>query len=357
MPATPWLRSLLLFCAAIAVACAEADRPSASSAMAAPSGPDAVTFEGMCDASAGAPLVGTRIVVADDEDNTLHTYDVGRPGPPVDRLDLDSFLEVEQEHPEADIEGAARVGERIYWITSHGRNRNGKARPSRLRFFATDLVAGPAGVGLRPAGRPTARLLEHLAADRRLAGHDLLSAAALAPKSPGGLNIEALAPWPGGGLLIGFRSPVPSGRALLVPLLNPDAVVETAAVPSFGDPVLLDLEGLGVRDLARTEEGWLVLAGPPGEGGRMRLFLWPGGGEPARPLDVDLGELQPEALVGPVGDGGDLWVVSDDGTRRVDGRPCKDLEDQARKRFRAAVLRLPVSAPAAAAPARPDGPR
>ena len=33
--------------------------------------------------------------------------------------------------PEADIEGATRVQDRVYWITSHGANNDGEVRPSR----------------------------------------------------------------------------------------------------------------------------------------------------------------------------------------------------------------------------------
>ena len=42
--------------------------------------------------------------------------------------------------PEADLEGATRIGDDIYWITSHGQNKNGKNRPSRHRLFATAVA-------------------------------------------------------------------------------------------------------------------------------------------------------------------------------------------------------------------------
>ena len=47
--------------------------------------------------------------------------------------------------PESDLEGAANLADRIYWITSHGRNREGEARESRHRFFATTYHVNASG--------------------------------------------------------------------------------------------------------------------------------------------------------------------------------------------------------------------
>src|SRR4051794_8803245 len=77
----------------------------------------------MWDASA-AVAIGTDLFVgANDEDNTLRIYHSERGGGPVASFPMDDFLGVEPEPPEADIEGAARVGDRIFWIPSHGRNK------------------------------------------------------------------------------------------------------------------------------------------------------------------------------------------------------------------------------------------
>lgn len=95
------------------------------------------TYRGMCDASAAVGLPGDRFVVANDEDNVLRIYKRGVPDVQATVL-LSDFLASTEE---VDIEGAARIGDRIYWITSHGQNKNGKDRPSRLRLFATQISA------------------------------------------------------------------------------------------------------------------------------------------------------------------------------------------------------------------------
>ena len=67
-----------------------------------------------------------------------------------------------------------------------------------------------------------------------------------AAEAEGGFNIEGLASTPEGALLIGLRNPLRHGRALLVPLLNPDEVIEGGRA-RFGAPVELDLQQRGIR--------------------------------------------------------------------------------------------------------------
>jgi hypothetical protein len=296
----------------------------------------------MCDASA-AVGIGGRILVADDEDNLIRVY--GRDGgDPEDVLDPGEFLELERRSPEVDIEASARVGDVIYWISSHGRNSKGKPRPNRLRLFATTVERGADGRHrLAPRGRPYVALLEALVADPGLARFDLASAAARAPKEPGALNIEGLAAAGDGTLLVGFRNPIPDGRALIVPLLNPADVVAGVA-PRFGAPALLDLGGLGIRSLDRGRDDYVIGAGPFGDERKARLFRWSGdaGTAPAPFGPLDLGNIVPEAVV--VDDeAGVVQLLSDDGPLAIDGRECKRLRDPGRKRFRGVRVAWPAA--------------
>jgi hypothetical protein len=298
----------------------------------------------MCDAS-GAVSIGDRFLVANDEDNVLRVYASGKPGERLQEFDLTGFLAPEDdEHPEADIEAAARRlaggGERIYWIASQGANKNGKARPARRRFFATDVAVDGAGnVRLTPAGQPYRGLVEALAAAPALAKWKLAEAAKLAPEQPGGLNIEGLAATPDGRLLIAFRSPLADGAALIVPLLNPDEVV-AGAPPRLGEPTELALGGLGVRSIEydETTGGYLLVAGPPGKDGAFRLYRWSGTSEPS-PIDgVELEGLRPEALIRL--DASTVLLLSDDGDEPVGGVDCKDAP-AAQRGFRSVRVTLP----------------
>src|SRR5687767_3658238 len=100
---------------------------------------DSSVFLGCCDASAAIALTDDLFVVANDEDNILRVYSRQRLGRPATTVDLTGFLNPGRKFAEVDIEAAARVGDRIYWISSHGQNAKGKARESRHRFFATSV--------------------------------------------------------------------------------------------------------------------------------------------------------------------------------------------------------------------------
>ncbi len=202
-------------------------------------------YHGMCDASAAVAVDEHHFLVANDEDNRLRLYHTHHSGLPAAVFDMTRFLQLDTKHPETDIEGAARVGDRAYWITSHGRNQQGKPRESRDRFFATRIKTVEGEVTVEPVGRPYKTLLDDLARDPRLAAYHLKEAAQKAPKSEGALNIEGLCAMPEGRLLIGFRNPIPHGRALMVPLLNPDEMIAGKRA-RLGDPVELDLGGQGI---------------------------------------------------------------------------------------------------------------
>ena len=328
--------------------------------------PREVVFTGACDASAAVPLSRSLLAVADDEDNELRVYDADRGGAPLRSVDLSASLFPPKEKkvkknkkknagkareqgskaagdpkprgPESDLEAATRLGDRAFWMTSHGRNRAGERKDARLLFFATTASGGEDPLQL--VGRGYESLLDDLVADARYSGFGLAAAAELAPKEPGGFNLEGLGERPEGGVWIGLRSPVPGGLALLAPLLNPEGVVEGERA-RLGDPVRLDLGGLGVRSLSRWRGRTLIVAGPVADEGASRLFAWDGRGAPV-PLAIDFEGLNPEGFFSPE-DRDEILVLSDDGTLEIDGEECKRLEDPARKRFRGRWVRLPAS--------------
>jgi hypothetical protein len=240
------------------------------------------------------------------------------------------------------MEGAARIGERIYWITSHGCNASGEQQPSRQRFFATTGRVTNGVIDVRPVGRPYAGLLDVLSRDPRYQAFDLAPAARRMPKMPGALNIEGLAATPDGHLLIGFRNPIPNGRALLAPLLNPAEVIDAGKPARFGDPVLLDLGGLGIRSMEFRNDRYWIVAGSFDGGQSSRFYQWTGGVDEPVPFDLqEADDLNPEAITFFRSAGGDvLWVVSDDGTLIVNGKEAKKLKDPNQRRFRAVGIPL-----------------
>jgi hypothetical protein len=292
---------------------------------------DSLVFTGMCDASAAVAVDSELFVAATDEDNILRFYRWSRPGAPVFTFNLNPHLAGRKKSPESDIEGAARLGQRVFWITSHGPNAAGELLPSRCRLFALDTTNHGADIVVQPAGRVYSDLIVDLARA------PVLSKFGFSDRR--NINIEALSDTADGKLLIGFRSPIPEGRALLVPLLNPNELL-AGQPPKFGEPVLLDLGGLGLRGMGSTRNGYYLVAGPAEEKRESRLFFWKGGDAAAQPVDgVSLRGITPESTsFEDVGGRSDFLVLSDDSNRKLNGKDCKE-SPEAQRQFRA--IRIP----------------
>ena len=176
---------------------------------------------------------------------------------------------------------------------------------------------------------------------RGLASFGLRQAAERAPKEPGGLNIEGMTARPDGhSVVIGFRNPVPRGRALLLPLLNPLEMIQGQAA-QLGTPVLVDLQGRGVRSISFRKGSYLIIGGGIADEKTSKLFRWDGQSERAKPVDaVDLTGINPEGFV-TFENHPQVLLLSDDGTREIDGQPCKKLKQPAARRFRGRWVNLP----------------
>jgi len=295
-------------------------------------------YNGASDASAAVAVGDDVFIVADDENNILRVYSVKKSGSPIFCYDLTEFLDVESKHSEADIEGAAMVGDRVYWITSHGRNKDGKIRPSRYRFFATSVKSEGGNIAIRPVGVSYRSLVHMLVGTDSMRGLGLSEATRftekdlpknqrerLAPKAEG-LNIEGLCAAPDGKTLyIGFRNPRPFDKvtrrekALVVPLRNPNAVLESSDAPMFGQPIFWDLDGLGIRSIGYSHfhKAYFVIAGPHNEDPPFALYRWSGyrGEKPvlSRRLNMLPDKFTPEALIS-FKNSPRLLLLSDDGS-------------------------------------------
>jgi hypothetical protein len=310
-------------------------------------GAETTRYGAICDASAAVALDERHFVVADDERNKLFVYRHGTASP-VSTLDLAKHLDQTGDAREADLEGAARVGDRVYFIGSHSNNDKGRKREDRHALFHLSLETGEGAPGLVvPKAKPWGGLLKALEKDPRYVPLSLKAAAKLSPKTEGGVSIEGLAATPEGGLLIGFRNPRSADhKAFVAPLENPSAVIDARARPRFGDLIALDLGKRGIRSIERVGDRYLIVAGPyvdakDTSGAKdFALFSWSGkrGDEPIQ-LPANLADLGVEGLFASV-DGVTLYAVSDDGREKVDGEDCKDAKKD-RQGFRLRALPSP----------------
>jgi hypothetical protein len=298
-------------------------------------------YVGMCDASAAVALNNELFAVANDEDNSLRIYHASKGGLPVSSQDLSTLLKVDRKKPETDLEAACWLGDHIYWISSHGRNRDGKFRASRHRFFATKVDQKAGRIQLTAVGRVYVNLLPDLLRDPRLRPFRLDRASLLPPKAAGGLNIEGLCATPEDTLLIGFRNPIPQKRALIVPLLNPTEVIN-GKISRLGAPMLLDLGGRGIRDIVRWRDRYVIIAGAHDGSENSKLYEWSGESAPAHELtSVTFKNFNPEALIVYPDNAKPLQLLSDDGTVQINGVGCKTLANTNLRKFRAVWVSLP----------------
>ncbi|OBZ92005.1 hypothetical protein ADU59_29200 [Pararhizobium polonicum] len=278
----------------------------------------ATVYSGLCEASAASPLDDTHFAVASDESNTLMVYQRDNPDPAPDGIALENFLGAKK----SDLEASARLGDRIYWISSHSPDRHGGKIDRRSVFFATDIVPGPVPA-VRPAGQPYRDL-----------GKAIATAIGVDRKD---INIEGLAATETGSLLIGLRNPLSGDNsAIVVPLDNPAAVADRGEAPSLGVPRSFDLGGNGIRSIDRTglpDRPYLIIAGPiEGAKGKAKgafaLYWWTGGPENPQKLDVtiDKGFIAEAMVIDPKRRIAQL--ISDDGHR------CSETDPQDQRRFR-----------------------
>lgn len=314
------------------------------------------TYRGTCDGSGALALGPTHFLDLNDEDQTLRIYTQGASASPVQSLAIDAALGLAP-GDEADLEDAARIGDRIYGITSHARNKDGKLVPSRYRFFALDLVGAVPNLQLQPAGKTSNLLADMLVASNWQTPNNavlsLLTAssqlakttvASLAPKDQG-TNIEGLAALGDTGtLLIGLRNPRSSGKALVVTLLNPAAAI-TGATARFGAAILLDLGGQAIRGMAwsTSHQAVLLLSGPSDEAqGPFALWQWSGAAaNPPQKLTSITAPAGagPEAVV-PYPGTHDVQIIFDMGAAPINGSACKDAAP-ASQRFTDQILHVP----------------
>jgi hypothetical protein len=300
--------------------------------------PTSGIYRQTCDGSAGVALDFAHFLNFDDEDQRVGLYTRAAAGDPVQSIDVSTAIGMTT-GDEADLEDAARLGDRVYVIGSHGRDDNGTLQPTRSRLFAIDLAGAPPAVTLTVAGftanllvdlldaanwqTPDAGVIAALVASSKLGD---MTDASLAPKDQG-TNIEGLGVLPGGRLAIGFRNPQPANQALIVTLLNPDAVI-AGATAQFGEAIELPLGGLAIRGLAWSEVHgeMLVLAGPHDTGGPFQLFTWSGAAGDA-PALVDGNLLVPtgssaEAVI-PYAGTRDVQILFDMGESTIGTSSCK----------------------------------
>jgi hypothetical protein len=235
---------------------------------------------------------------------------------------------------EADIEGLARTGHFLWAVGSHSlRRRQIKARHVgakalkrlarvegqdnrhilvRLPIADLDGLPTPVREIVVDGERHRAAQLDRRDQLRTLLRHDEHLDPFLAiPGKDNGLDVEGIAVT-GNRVYLGLRGPVLRGWAFVLelrPYVDPDEP-DRLRLREFDDGLpyrkhVLDLDGLGVRDLCPEGEDLLVLAGPTMDlDGPVRIYRWHGARRVEMPAIVR-GEVLTRELELTYGEGDD----------------------------------------------------
>jgi len=180
---------------------------------------------------------------------------------------------------EVDIESIDIAADRLWICSSHCRIRRKskddetvhpelRLRPSQCLFGAVELRSN--GGALAKAGETLPfkgdGSLRNLFAD-----DEYLTPFLNLPSKENGIDIEGMVVL-GNRALFGLRGPVIGGSAVVVEVLIREGLqIDNRAFRQH----FLNLEGLGVRDLAHAGDGLLVLAGPVNSAERpFRIYRW-----------------------------------------------------------------------------------
>ena len=133
---------------------ASAQTTVAYAASAASSTPSTTRFHyGTSDGSTGVAIDANYMFVANDEEEVIRLYHRSQSGMPLAGFDFKPSLGLTDGAREVDIEAAAEVGSRIYWLGSHSNSSGGAIRVNRYRVFATDMSGSGAAATLSYVGR------------------------------------------------------------------------------------------------------------------------------------------------------------------------------------------------------------
>jgi hypothetical protein len=292
---------------------------------------------GICDASGAVALDDNKFIVANDEDNLLRVYSTNESGKPLAIIDINDYFTNNPNKKEADIEAATELNGLIYWITSHGRNKDIERKPRRHQFFANKITNSEQPILEQVGNSYTQLVFKDMFQEERLKKYELEKAEQLAPKDKGGLNIEGLTATPNGDLLIAFRNPIPKGKALVLPLTNPLDILQEKGdkvKAILGEPIELDLGGLGIRSIEywQVYQVYLIIAGAYDGSDKFALYWWSGNCQdtPEKIEAINLpSDFRPEAVLFYPNRKNQLQILSDDGAIvRADGKECKEIKDE-----------------------------
>lgn len=285
-------------------------------------------FTDIYEPSAVQQLPDGRILVVEDEaSRAVNILTFGDDGRLVEDNALDLKVTRGFGRTLSDLEGlSVDDGGFIYAITSHSPTKKNGRKPEREQLLHFQIKGSQVGeissyTGLYDALASATALKESIL-DKTGEEVDFET-----------INIEGLSFHKATGqLLLGMRAPMVGDASLIVVIENPEQVLAGSAAPQFGEPIVLDLQGGGIRALSYDPVlGTFLIVNEieDAEGDKLsQMWTWTGdAGDEPTPLELPgMINLNNVESVDSVTVGGEdrLLIMSDEGDPKKD-RPAKYL--------------------------------
>ena len=285
-------------------------------------------FSDIYEPSAVQQMPDGRILVVEDEaSRAVNILTFGDDGRLVEDNALDLKVTRGFGRTLSDLEGLSVDDDGfIYAITSHSPTKKDDRKPEREQLLRFQIKGGQVGDIGSYTGLHTA-----------LGGAEALKASILEKTGEEidfhEINIEGLSFHKAtGNLLLGMRSPMVGADSLIIVIENPEEVLAGSAAPQFGDPIMLDLQGGGIRALSYDPVlgSFLIVNEIEDAEGDKMSQMWSWTGDPADPPTalempgmIDLNNVESVDSV-TVGGEDRLLIMSDEGDPKKD-RPAKYL--------------------------------
>jgi hypothetical protein len=290
------------------------------SALQAGSAPELLPIQGKLDIDnrniSGLVVTESFAVVATDEGNALQILKNNNGNYAAKK---NGVVHLTDNNAELDLEGLAWQPPYLYAIGSHSRKRkkidmnaSDKQNINRLRV----IIHEPSRHQLFQIeldNQAAVKQIRVTTLDKWIAQEPILTPFSALPSKENGIDIEGIAV-DGDKLYVGFRGPVLRGNLTPILQLKLDSRTFSLAKPQLK---LLNLGGLGIRDMAANQGQLLILAGPVNETPYLfQLFRWHGQQAltPLTPVQTLKGDWltdKPEAIALDPNHPQQFWLAQD----------------------------------------------
>ena len=227
-------------------------------------------FYNVFEPSGATTMPDGKVLIVEDESSvsSLKLVDIQPNGKVIEmgNLYLDKKLKKLFKKEIEDLEAITSDGNTVYAITSHTLSKKNGRKASREKFVMFKYEDGAI---------KDFHIYSNLKKDLEYSFPELSKNSSFYTNS---INIEGLCfDEVQKEIIIGFRAPVVNSTALLLAIKNPKKIFLDGERPEFSEPIKLNLNGMGIRDITydAQKKGFWIIAGSANERDKhFTLWFW-----------------------------------------------------------------------------------